>query len=182
VQTPLRLLFLCTGNAARSVMATTMTRTLLAAADATDALTVTGAGTHSIEGLPMSTRTRTALAELGFADPDHRSHQLTDQDVDAADLIVAFEPGNVAHVRRTHPAGSARTATILRLVRDLPPAQDGVAPAVAGMGLADVRLAPWEDLIDPAGGQQDVFSDTARVIQGLLHLLVPRLLPDRSFS
>ena len=60
------LLFVCTGNAARSVMAATMMR------DMTSTLEIRGAGTFSIPGLPMSQRTREALAGMNLSDPEHR--------------------------------------------------------------------------------------------------------------
>ena len=48
--------FLCTGNAARSVMARAMF------ADRAPGWSAVGAGTLVLEGLPMSRRTRIALA------------------------------------------------------------------------------------------------------------------------
>ena len=42
---------------------------------------VATAGTHVIEGQPMSWRTREAMARLGYSANGHRSHQLNDADV-----------------------------------------------------------------------------------------------------
>lgn len=167
---PLRVVFLCTGNAARSVMATTMARAL----DRED-LEIRGAGTHSIEGLPMSTRTRTALAELNLADIDHRSHQLTEQDAEWADVIVAFEKLNVLYVRRTFPAAAARTATIRRLDELLSNEAEPFADRITAMNLGTVELAPWEEVIDPAGGDQAVFHACAAEVQSLVVSLLGRI-------
>ena len=39
----------------------------------------------------------------------------------------------------------------------------------------EVELEPWEDVVDPAGGDLDVFVACAREIADLLHELIPRL-------
>ena len=82
------------------------------------------------------------------------------------------------YVRRTHPEAAARTATLKRLVRDLPASVGPLGDRVAGLDLANATLEPWEDVIDPAGGDIDVFHDTAREIQTLIHALAPRLAPQ----
>lgn len=173
---PLHVVFLCTGNAARSAMAAIIARTL------TDALEVTGAGTHVIPGLPMSHRTRNALAALGFADPSHRSTQLEQWHVDAADLIVAFAPEHVAYVRRVHPGGASRTATLRRLVRDLDRVDAGARTGRAGLAtrltelaLDTVSVEPWEEVLDPAGGDEEVFVRCAAEVHELVLALLSAL-------
>lgn len=162
-----KILYLCTGNAARSVMATVMTRDRLPEA------TIWGAGTHSIEDLPMSTRTRLALERHGLRDTSHRSHQLIDSDVDRADVIVAFEPMHISYIRRRHPDGAARTALLPllaeRLDRSVP-----FGDALAALKLADHEPEPWEEVIDPAGGDQDVFDASADQISSLLDTFLSR--------
>lgn len=162
------VVFLCTGNAARSVMATVMTRAR------TQTVTVSGAGTHSIEGLPMSQRTRKALLNFDLVDHDHRSHQLTAEDVAAADLIVAFEPNHLTYVRRRHPDGANKTALLPRLARDLS-GEGSLAERIAALGLADLTAEPWEEVVDPAGGEQDVFDASAAEIHDFLDDLIPAL-------
>ena len=163
------VVMLCTGNAARSVMATVIGRAR------TDEVRFVGAGTHSIEGLPMSGRTRRALESLGLADGSHRSHQLTAADVRGADLIVAFAPEHVDYVRRVHPEAAARTATIKRLVDELAPGSEPLAQRVAAVKLADAEV-PWgEEVVDPGGFEDDIFIACAREIDGLMNQLLPLL-------
>jgi protein-tyrosine-phosphatase len=138
-------------------------------------LVVTTSGTHVIEGMPMSWRTADAIRSLGLEVPKHRSRQATQAELDRADLVIAAAHDHVAWMRRVHPAAASRTATLKRLARDLPDDERPFAERVASLALATVELEPWEDVIDPAGGDVDVFVDTAAEIAECIHLLAPRL-------
>jgi protein-tyrosine-phosphatase len=137
---------------------------------------VVTAGTFVVEGQPMSWRTRDALASIGVDTlPAHRSHQLTDADVDAADLIIAMAGEQVAYVRRRHPASAGRTATIKRLARDLSDGPEPLVERVEALGLDSVEIEAWEDVEDPAGGEADVYVSCAKELAQLCGELGPRL-------
>ncbi len=163
------VVFLCTGNAARSVMAGAILAAHL------DDVEITTAGTHVVEGMPMSWRTRDALAGLDVSAPGHRSTQLRDPHVDTADLVVGLAGEHVAFVRRTHPEAAGRTGTLKRLARDLATSPGTFAERVAALNLEHVALEPWEDVADPAGGELPEFEDCAREIRALLLQLTPAL-------
>ena len=167
----LHVVSLCTGNAARSVMAGVLLE------EHVPGLTVTTSGTHVIEGMPMSWRTRDAILGLGLEVPMHRSRQATVEELDRADLVIALACEHVGWMRRVHPRAAPRTATLKRLARDLAAGSEPLGERVESLDLADVVLEPWEDVIDPAGGDVDVFHETAREIQTLIHALAPRLTP-----
>ncbi len=162
------VLTLCTGNAARSVMSGAML--------ASPAFRIVTAGTHVVEGQPMSRRTRDALKAVQFTADGHRSHQLTDDDVIDADLIVAMAGEHVAFIRRRYPEAAAKTASIKRLVRQLAPGPTPLGERVAALGLADLAIEPWEDVEDPAGGEDDVYVSCAKELADLCAELLPRLV------
>jgi hypothetical protein len=61
------------------------------------------------------------------------------------------------------------------LARDLLDDGTPLVDRLAAMHLADVQLEAIEDVLDPAGGDLDVFLECAQEIAGLLHVVIPRL-------
>lgn len=166
-----RIVFLCTGNAARSVMATIMFR------DRCDAYQVSGAGTFVVEGHPMSVRTRRALERHGLADHTHRSRQMWRADSEAT-LVVAMAPEHVRWVRANHPDASSRTATLKRLVTLLPCVSGAsLESRVAALALGEIELADWEEVVDPAAGEQPVFDECADELDTLITELITAIRP-----
>lgn len=172
-----RILTLCTGNAARSVMAAYMLGVLAQTQGV--ALEVRSAGTFAIDGQPMSRRTRlaiTSLEELGVVDlASHRSRQLRAVDLDGVDLVVAMEADHVGYVRREHPESASKTATITRLCTSLPSGSSPLGRRVATLGLDGVDLDQTVDVPDPAGGEDATYQECARTLMGLCQELVLRL-------
>jgi protein-tyrosine phosphatase len=169
IQAVPHVVFVCTGNAARSVMGGAVT------GEVDPSMTVTTAGTHVVEGQPISWRTRDALTHVGLKADSHRSRQLRDVDVADADLIVGFEAIHVGYVRRNYPAAAGKTATLRYLVDHLPASGGDLAWRLAQLGLDAVVLERQEDVVDPAGGDVDDYVACAAEVDRLVRELVPRI-------
>jgi protein-tyrosine phosphatase len=165
----IRVISLCTGNAARSVMLGALLR------DQRPDLDVVTAGTHVIDGQPISRRTRAGLAAIGLDADHHRSAQLDPADLEDAHLVIGMAHEHVTWMRRHHPEVAARTAMIRTLARDLEQGPDPLATRVAALGLAAWTPDPIEDVIDPAGGVEDDYRRCARELADLTVSLAPRL-------
>lgn len=172
-----RVLVLCTGNAARSVMAGYMLEWLAGSRGLS--IEVTTAGTHVTEGQPMGMRTRHALEAIpeiaGAPVAAHRSRQLTQPAVDDATVLVAMEADHVRYVRRRHPEAASRTATLRLLSRDLPEGPAPLADRVAALELAAVQLGPHHDVEDPAGKDEAAYAACAKELWMLCRELAARL-------
>ena len=121
------------------------------------------AGTHAVEGQAISQRTLEAmekLDELGAHNyRAHRSHQLADDDVTWADVIVAVEADHVAYLKARYPS-EAHKAVQLRafcLHAPLDEPFDVQVAVVASIGPDDTL-----DVADPAGGEQSDYDECAR--------------------
>ena len=158
--------FLCTGNAARSVMARIMFEKRVSNYIAI------GAGTLVLEGHPMSQRTRKALERFGISDPTHRSTQFGQKHV-GVDLIVAMEPSHIEWIRKNFPEVAQRTATLPRLVRDLTE-EGSLTERIMKLDLAEVNIESWEEVLDPASGDQEEFDKCAFEIDRLIIELILR--------
>jgi protein-tyrosine-phosphatase len=163
------VVFLCTGNAARSVMGGAAL-----AAHLPD-WHVTTAGTLVVEGQPMSWRTQAALESVGLSAPSHRSRQATAAELGHAALVIALAPEHVQWVRRTHPEAAPRAGTLRRLARDLPSGRAPLETRIASLGLEGVELGAWEEVVDPGGGDAEVFAQCAAEVVELVAALAPRL-------
>jgi len=87
-----RLLFVCTGNLCRSPMAVGFTKELLKAQGRDDE--VASAGTWTVEDHPPAPLAVEVMAERGVDISSHRSHRLTVQDIEDADLVVVMTQGH----------------------------------------------------------------------------------------
>ena len=162
------ILVICTGNAARSVMAGA------ALVDRDPTLSIITAGTFSVDGQPISWRTREALHRVGLEARHHRSKQIVAEHVDAADLVLAMAPEHVQWMRREFPDARDRTVTLKRLARDL--AHHGtLAERLAGLELGTVAIEPWEEIVDPGGGEVEDFISCAVEVVELIDQVVDRL-------
>lgn len=161
-------MFLCTGNAARSVMAKVITQSR------SDLFELSGAGTHAIENCPMGNYTRKALASIGLEDRTHRSRQLNPYNADEVDLIIAMANDHVQYVRRNHPEVAHKTVTFKRLVRDL--GEVGVRGEEERGGDAEMR---GSGVRDGLGVKGEGGIEGLRVSEGLRKTLKSRIAEMR---
>jgi protein-tyrosine-phosphatase len=98
-------------------------------------------------------------------------------DLDRATLVIGLAPEHVLWVRREHPPAAPRTGTLKRLARDLADDSRPLAARVADLDLAAVELRPWEEVVDPGGGEVEAFIACAQEVVPLVEELAPRLRP-----
>jgi protein-tyrosine-phosphatase len=134
-------------------------------------IVVETAGTLTVDGQPMSWRTRDALHSVGLTPPSHRSRQASHSDLDKATLVIGLAPEHVHWVRRNHERAASRTATLKRLCRDLAVDDRPLAERVAALDLGSVELEDWEEVVDPGGGEVEVFVACAHEVYALIEQL-----------
>ena len=172
-QPPSVITFVCTGNAARSVMAACLLRDRLGGHSGFE---VRSAGTLVLPGQPMSVRTRTALERHGLRDHSHRSRQFTAADAEASDLVLVMEPDHETWMRREFPEALGITGALKRVARELAAAHGpDLATRVAALRLAEHGMQAADEVVDPGAGDQADFDACIDELAGLIDDLAAAL-------
>jgi len=103
-----RILFVCTGNSCRSVMAQGLMQSLLAKAGL-DAVTVESVGVFAMEGMSPTREALRVLQDIGVDGSAHRARGLTADIVQRADLIFVMEQFQLDEVLRRFPETRGKT-------------------------------------------------------------------------
>lgn len=166
VETPFRVLAICTGNLFRSPAAEFLLREALPAG-----IAVVSAGTRARPGMPVDPEMAVLLERVGLDTRGFRSRPLTGEDVRAADLVLGLTRAHRGAAVTLVPAALRRSYTLkefARLVTTVPTDSIGTQsnPADPAARLAALTreavhhrgpVRPEdEDIIDPVGQGQAV--------------------------
>ena len=147
------VIFVCWGNICRSPMAERVARKLFREAGLD--VEVSSAATSREElGNPIDPRAQRVLKRAGYDPTDHRAHQITAEELEAADVVIAMEQ---IHVDRMEVI-TGRPNPNVHLLSEFNPA------APAGSGLDD----PWY------GGERG-FETTLAAIEAAMPALIAEL-------
>ena len=150
---PLRVVFVCWGNICRSPMAERVAEKM-AADEGLSGVEFTSAATSREElGAPIDERAETVLREHGYRVDGHKAHQITREEIENADLVVAMEDIHV-----TRMMGLAPEARNVSLLTDYDP------EAKPGSGVPD----PWY-------GTADGFYDTLTAVEAAMPGVLDRV-------
>jgi protein-tyrosine phosphatase len=115
----LKVLFVCLGNICRSPLAEGVFRHLVEAAGLSDRFTIDSAGTSSYHiGDPPDTRTSAVALARGIK-LSGAARQLTLQDLNDCDYVLAMDEHNLANVRRV--SRGRPTPAQIKLLREFDP-------------------------------------------------------------
>ncbi len=157
---PVSVVFVCWGNICRSPIAERVAEKLAADRGLTGVQFSSAATSREELGAPMDERAARVLGRRGYRTGGHRAHQITRDEIERADLVLAMEDIHVRKMLAIDPG-----ATNLRLLTDFDP------DAEPGSGIDD----PW---YGPGSGFERTLASIEAAVPGVLDT-VAELIEER---
>ena len=133
-----RILFVCTGNSCRSVMAQGLMQVALRRAGI-EAISVESAGVFAVSGLGASRETLRVLQEVGIDASGHRARLFTPEMAQETDLLLVMESFQLEEVLRRAPDAK------------------GKAHLLKTYGVPEGETVPQPNIPDPIGKPLEVY-------------------------
>lgn len=112
----MRILFVCTGNLCRSVMAEAFMRDLLRSSRRGKEIEINSAGLEADEGEPPPKEVIAVMSEYGLDVSGYRARRLQRADVEAADLILTMAMHNSQRLLTIHQEAVEKIFTLREFV------------------------------------------------------------------
>lgn len=144
------ILFVCTGNSCRSVMAAELFKKMIGAGR--DKVKVISAGVGTIHGMQATEHTLRVLQREGIDATKHRSMPVSKQLLESADLIIVMERFHKYKVLEIAPKTKGR----VYLLREFQKAADEIVEP---------------EIIDPIGRPLEVYERSLELIREGLEIL-----------
>jgi protein-tyrosine phosphatase len=123
----MNILFVCSGNVSRSFLAEMLLKNEVELNNLNN-VSVSSAGLLAYPGNPSDPRMVEYLSKTGIPVKQHKSRQITEEDMDWADLILVMEKDHVKMIERSWPEITGKVELLGKFISEGPGADDIIDP------------------------------------------------------